>query len=258
MDGYLLGASGNKLFSKVYRSKSPKGKIVVVPEIGSCLSNYDFFASLLSKDFDILLYDQIGQGKSEGVFSLEAAVSDLEKIVSVQGDDVALCAHSFGARVAADLAKKYEARGSALSGIYFIQPCLGRESFGLEKNANGTLSWVKKKFSGRKNPLIVQVSDLSAKDCVLEKTKAGYMIANCDDILFLSDCDVAEQSKLLHSLLKCRFIGMDWDDSIEVKGLNHWLNFTNGGYLLKEETGKNPAAIVERISYFFNRVFEKH
>lgn len=258
MDGYLLGASGNKLFSKEYRSKSPNGKVVVVPDFGADLSNYDFFASLLSKNFDVLLYDQIGQGKSEGVFSLEAAVSDLEKIVSVQDSKVALCAHSFGARVAVDVAKKCEAGSSSINGIYFIQPCLGRESFGLEKDVNGTLSWVKKKFSGRKNPLMVQVSDLSAKDCVLEKTKAGYMVADCDDVLLISNGDAADQSKRLHSLLKNRFVGMDWDDSIEVKGLNHWLNLTSGGGLLKDEPRKNPAAIVERISYFFLRVFEKH
>lgn len=258
MDGYLLGASGNKLFSKEYRSKSPKGKVVVVPDFGAGLSNYEYFASMLSKNFDVLLYDQVGQGKSEGVFSLDAAISDLEKIVSTHDSKVALCAHSFGARVAVDLAKKYESRGSSLQGVYLIQPCLGRESFGLEKDVNGTLSWVKKKFSGRKNPLMVQVSELSAKDCVLEKTKAGYMIANCDDVLLISNSDAVDQSKLLHSLLKNRFVGMDWDDSIEVKGLNHWLNLSNGSVLLKEERGKDPSAIAERISYFFLRVFEKN
>lgn len=258
MDGYLAGALGNKLFSKEYRSKSPKGKIVVVPDFGAGLSNYEYFASLLSKYFDVLLYDPAGQGKSEGVFSLSDAVSDLECIVSSQKSEVALCAHSFGARVAAEVAKKFEDKNIFLSGVYMIQPCLGRESLGIEKNGNGTLSWVKKKLSGRKNPVVVQSSELCAGDCVLKKTPVGYMVANNDDVLFISENDVPGLLKIYHSILKSRFVGMDWDDSIEVKGLNHWLNLTNGNVLLKQESEKDSGAIAERISYFFMRVFEKN
>lgn len=255
MDGYLEGALGNKLFSKEFSSKSSNNKVIVVPDFGASLSNYEHFASLLSKYFDVLLYDLAGQGKSEGSFSLDGAVSDLEKIVSSQSVPVALCAHSFGARIAAQFAKNLESADNHLNGVYMIQPCLGRESFGLQKNENGTLSWVMKKLSGRKNPLIVQTSDLSAADCVLEHTPVGYMVANKDDILFT---DELVNSKLYHSVFRSRFVGIDWDDSVEVKGLNHWLNLTNGGCLLKEEVGKDPSAIVERISYFFLRVFEKN
>jgi alpha-beta hydrolase superfamily lysophospholipase len=257
MDGYLAGALGNKLFVKEYCSSSPKGKVVVVPDFGASLASYDYFASLLSKDFDVLLYDPAGQGKSEGSFSLEGAVSDLEKIVSSQSVPVALCAHSFGARIASELAKKCEST-EPLKGIYMIQPCLGRESFGLQKDSNGTLSWVKKKFSGRKNALVVQSSELSAQDCVLERTPVGYMIANNDDVLFVSEDDVSHLLKLYHSVFKSRFVGIDWDDSIEAKGLNHWLNLSNGECFLKQEHGKNPEAIALRISYFFSRVFEKN
>jgi pimeloyl-ACP methyl ester carboxylesterase len=257
MDGYLEGALGNKLFSKEFNSKSSNNKVVVVQDFGASLSNYEFFASLLSKYFDVLLYDIAGQGKSEGSFSLDGAVSDLEKIISSQTVPVAICAHSFGARIASELAKKYEEKEDSLKGVYMIQPCLGRESFGLQKNENGTLSWVMKKFSGRKNPLIVQTSDLSAMDCILEKTPVGYMIANKDDVLLMDD-DLVHNFKLYHSIFKFRFVGIDWNDSIEVKGLNHWLNLTSGGGLLKDEEGKNSADIVEKISYFFMRVFEKN
>lgn len=257
MDGYLEGALGNKLFSKEFGSKSSNNKVIVVPDFGAGLSSYEYFASLLSKYFDVLLYDLAGQGKSEGSFSLDGAVSDLEKIVSSQSVPVALCAHSFGARIAAQLAKKIEPAEDSLRGIYMIQPCIGRESFGLQKSGNGTLSWMVKKLSGRKSPLIVQTSELSAADCVLEKTPVGYMVANKDEVLLIDD-ELISSLKLYHSVFKCRFVGMDWDDSVEVKGLNHWLNLSNGGSLLKEEAGKNPSAIVERISYFFSRVFEKN
>jgi|GEM_PF-4328935 len=257
MDGYLLGVSDVKLFAKDYFSKNAKGTVIVVPEFGASCANYDYFASLLSERLNVFLYDQRGQGKSEGVFSLDSAVSDLEKIVDSKNEPVALCAHSFGSRVAIDVAKRYEQQGRPLLGVYLIQPCLGVESFG-HKNGNASLSWVKSKLSGKKNPLIVQVADLSVNDCVLEKTPAGYMIASKDDALFISEHDVVCQAKKFHALFKNRFVGIDWNDSHEVKELGHWLNFSNGAPLLKEESGKNAEEIARRISYFFLRVFEKN
>lgn len=257
MDGYVLGASDVKLFTKSYRCEKTKGTVIFVPEFGSPCVNYDYFASLLAQDLDVLLYDQRGQGKSEGVFSLNDSVCDLEKIIDSKNTPIALCAHSFGARVAVDVARKYEQKGSPLLGVYLIQPCLGFESFG--KNRNGsTVSWVKSKLSGKRNSLHVQVSDLSVSDCVLEKTPVGYMVANKDDVLFVSEQEVSEQSRLFHFLFKNRFVGMDWNDSQEVKGLNHWLNLSNGAPLLKNENGKNAGEIVRRVSYFFLRVFEKN
>jgi pimeloyl-ACP methyl ester carboxylesterase len=248
--------------------------------------DYTPILSGLSDDFNVFAYDQRGHGSSPGVYSPQKAADDLETIVQRDQGSVGIIGHSIGCHTAVEVAKRFEAKGTPLKGVYLLEPCLGIDSFtgGKQKIFNildalyylcapfdallTALPFVRRSLGlHQKFPLytLAELAQISSHDCEnLNSTPVGYMLADKDKVLGTNNqkhyfACMERLRELFSWRAGFRGVPVPYDDSHHVAGLNHCFNLKGYTPFLKDEEGKNSSKIVERIVAFFECVFsEKH
>lgn len=259
-----------------------KGAIYFVHGLSARWSDYRKLLHPLSSSFDVLAYDQRGHGSSPGVYSPKKAADDLEAILEREEvSPVGLLGHSIGCRTAVEVAKRFEAKGKPLNGVYLLQPYLGVDSFGninkkLFKAASvlypflspvdlllTMMPFVRRPLGlNQVFPLYTSgaVSRVNSSDCEGLRTPAGYMLADNDGLLGTSNQKhyfaCMDRLRGLFSWQK-GFSGfpIPWDESNAAMGLNHCFNYKGDRPFLKDEVGKDANKIIGNISGFFSHVF---
>lgn len=262
----------------------PPGSIYFVHGLSGRWRDYKSLLIPLSSEFNVYAYDQRGHGSSPGVYSPQKAADDLEAILErEEGNSVGVIGQSLGCHTAVQVAKRFEARGKPLKGIYLLEPCLGADSFtrgkqklfsvlhalyalGAPFDALLTVLPFVRHSLGLKQvfPLYTTgaLSQISSADCEgLQGTPVGYMLADNDRLLGTNDQKhYFACMERLHDLFSWRegFRGIPtpYDDSHHVAGLNHCFNYKGHTPFLKDEAGKKSSKIVERIATFFECVFK--
>ncbi len=274
----LDGAEG------VPKRQKPLGTIYFIPGLSAIWDDYLPLIMPLAKRFKVCTYDQRGHGSSPGKFDVSSAADDLENIISKDNTrPVGIIGHSVGAKIAVDVAKRFEKSNQPLQGVYFIQPVLGADFLGVLQRAvvhllygltpavrfvDDILNEFKRlrKFNGVNNRDFIagygSVARMDSAECAGMDTSVGYMLANGDVTLGLNSkrhyfrC-VAGLSRLFPSQAGV-FQSFD-SDSPYVRGLNHCLNRKGFRPFLKNEKYKGRDAIVFAVESFFCEAFsEKH
>jgi pimeloyl-ACP methyl ester carboxylesterase len=277
-DAYLKEVDGGFIHT------IPFGSIYFVHGLSGRWVDYKPLLLPLSDEFNVFAYDQRGHGMSRGVYSPQKAADDLETIVERDAGSVGIVGHSIGCHTAVEVAKRFEAKGRPLKGIYLLEPCLGIDSFtpGKQKvfnilhalyalcapfDALLTVLPFARHLLGLHQVLplytTASLSQISSRDCEgLQSTAVGYMLANNDGLLGTNNQDhyfacMARLRELFSWRPGFRGVPIPYDNSDAAEGLNHCFNYKGQVPFLKDEKDKKSAKIVEKIVNFFEGVFGK-
>lgn len=125
---FLSTDDGASLHALLYKtpSKTPKGVVVYFHGRGGNLAIYwnEVPSDFLKRDYDVLIMDYRGFGKSEGKLSEKALLSDAERLYEYAADhyapqNIVLYGRSLGTGIAAYVASKHLAKILILEAPYF-------------------------------------------------------------------------------------------------------------------------------------------
>lgn len=247
------------------RSCPSSGRIYLSFGITQHFRNYDAFVNPLTEEFDLVVYNQRGHGKSEGEFDARRLADDLDSIIDTCSDEskIFVLSHSAGSIAGVNSQRR-------ISGAFMINPYLDQQYLSpfrraafcslyaltlanahriLQPLCNAVGLREQLGFSNSGFPFdTATLLHRPQKGNVARRT--AFAVSDRDEIL--GTLGNRKHYHFLRDRLRDSFLDSR-DYSHLVRGLNHCLNKQLFDFhsFMRSETGKDNKRIVEAIGNFY-------